>query len=143
MEQEKTTILCLIANGKHVDHFNVREALLHAAFLAGDKAKANLVFTEDEPYTTANPAKRLEEADKLNIRCGNALKAYKLPVVKGTQLHSRMHEIFNAHYRSQWTQDYEDTLLKNDHFMFYVLEHTAFKHLTGDPSCREDYCKLA
>lgn len=143
LEQENTTILCLIANGSHVDHFNVREAMLHAAFLMGDNAKAQLVFTEDEPYSSATPDDRYTEANKLNVRSGNQLENYGLACRMGDSGKTLMNEIFDAHYRTQWTQDYEDDLATNLDFMYYILDKSAYKSLTKDTSCTESYCTLA
>jgi hypothetical protein len=143
LEQENTTILCLIANGSHVDHFNVREALLHAAYLMGDEAQAQIVFTEDEPYTSANLDQRYIESGKLTARSQDGLNGYKLPVRVGETGMSLMHEIFNKHYRTQWTQDYEDSLNKNEDFIYYILDKSAYKSLTKDDSCTEGYCTLA
>ncbi|ASG90170.1 hypothetical protein DLR11_09300 [Salmonella enterica subsp. salamae] len=143
LAQENTTILCLIANGSHVDHFNVREAMLHAAYLMGDNAKAQLVFTEDEPYTSDNPDDRDTEYNKLNARAGGKVAMYQLDCRYGESGKTLMHEIFNAHYRTQWTQDYEDDLLKNVNFRYYVLDKAAYKTLTKDNSCTESYCTLA
>ncbi|EGT5656619.1 hypothetical protein JD793_002764 [Citrobacter braakii] len=143
LEQENTIVLCLIANGSHVDHFNVREAMLHAAWLLGDNANAQLVFVEDEPYTTANPAERYVEYSKLFDRSQGQLTGYGYATRLGASGKTVMHEIFNNHYRTQWTQDYEDNLNKNVDFMYYVLDRSAYKTLTKDPSCTDSYCTLA
>lgn len=143
LQQENTTILCLIANGSHVDHFNVRESMLHAAFLVGDDAKAQLVFVEDEPYSSDNDDLRYVEFDKLTERTGSGLTAYGFKCQPGETTNSKMHDIFNNHYRTQWTQDYEDDLNKNNDFLIYVLDKSKYKSITKDSSCTEDYCVLA
>jgi LmbE family N-acetylglucosaminyl deacetylase len=141
---ENTTILTLIANGKHVDHFTVREALLRAAWLASDKAKAQVVFVEDQPYTAGKPEDRNEEADKLQVRAQGSLKAYQLPApLNQVGDKTLMHEIFNAHYRTQWSEDYEKDLLKNKDFRFYVLDKSAYGKLSKDVSCKDNYCELS
>ena len=141
--RENILILSLIANGKHIDHFTVREALLKALWLAGEKAKAQVVFVEDQPYTAGNPEKRDEEADKLQLRAQGGLKAYQIPApvdkITGKTL---MHEIFNAHYRTQWSIGYEKDLLRNKDFRFYVLDKSTYSKLSKDLSCDESYCKL-
>ncbi|PKE28373.1 hypothetical protein CWS43_22065 [Rahnella sp. AA] len=143
MMQENTVILCLIANGSHVDHFNVREAILHAAFLAGDNAKAQIIFVEDEPYTSANPQDRFVEFDKLNARTANGLFSYQFECEPGEYKNTKMHDIFDAHYRTQWTQDYEDNLNNQREFYIYTLDKSKYKSILKDTTCTEDYCALS
>jgi len=143
LQEENTTILCLIANGSHVDHFNVREAMLHAAFLVGDNAKAQIVFVEDEPYTSDNTDQRFVEFDKLNARTGNGLTSLGMACRPGQYKNTHMHEIFDAHYRTQYTDDYEADLNKNNDFIIYTLDKAKYKSITKDTSCTADYCVLA
>jgi LmbE family N-acetylglucosaminyl deacetylase len=140
---KNTTILALMANGKHIDHFTVREALLKSAWLAGDQAKAQIIFVEDQPYTAGKPEERDQEAHKLRIRVQDGLKTYTLPAPLNYMTDKTlMHEIFNAHYRTQWSESYERDLLKNRDFRFYVLDKSAYRKLSKDVSCQDHYCEL-
>ncbi len=127
-EQENTVVVGLCANGGHIDHVITREALFNAAYKSSGKASSKLILTEDEPYTVANQSVETLEMERLAQKLAPHCPVHQIPV-KMTHGKSRIHEIFNFNYMTQWNSYFEDNLSQRKTFRFMEIDNTSYHML--------------
>ena len=103
------TIFLLMANGQHIDHFIVREALIAAVKELGpEKLKATIYFGEDQQYTGANPNESKSDIEYLTNRLHLEPIAYPINIDEKLKL-------FTDYYYSQYCDSYiKDTTARYD-----------------------------
>lgn len=99
-----SAIFLLMANGQHIDHFIVREALIASVRELGpDKVKSAIYFGEDQPYTGGSPEEAAREIKQLTSRLNLQPIAYNIDIGKKTDL-------FTNYYYTQFDDSYVTNL---------------------------------
>ena len=129
----------LMANGYHIDHFIVREAVITAARNLGDKALCQIYFGEDQPYTGAF----IDASQKQMQAFSNRLNLQKISY----EIDKNYKEsIFTKYYISQYSPDYIkgidkwDTFDKHDEDI-YLWPKEDYAKAPIEEHCTEAFCK--
>lgn len=137
LKQDNCAAFVLLANGSHIDHFLVREAIMRAAYELGDQAKCQIYFGEDQPYTGAHPAAENEELNSIRARLPQgALTKVSYWIDKQYKI-----DKFKTHYHSQYEHGYIPPLESSDFENLYKWDKTTYKHLQSHQLCSASYCR--
>lgn len=135
----ESALFVLMANGSHIDHFIVREAVITAARNLGDKAKCKIYFGADQPYTGANPEQAVEQMLHLQQRLKLQKISYKI---------NYQHKIdaFASHYPSQFSNEYKTSIenwahFNNDHEDIYLWDPSDYAAAPADSTYNASPCK--
>ena len=129
----------LMANGSHIDHFTVREAVISAARHLGSQATCKIYFGEDQPYTGAHPEASKKEIAAFQQRLNLQMIPYKIEHIKKI-------DAFAKHYISQYSDDYAAGIEKwaevngGKEDIFY-WDPKNYANAAVDSSCTKDFCK--
>ena len=107
VRQEDCTMFVQLANGSHIDHFIVREAAIRAVYELAQtgEAKCQVVFGEDQPYTSANLAQSANDLQHLQARLPvNALEQKDIPVpqVQGESVKLNFYKTYYPSQKRPW-----------------------------------------
>ncbi len=105
----ESALFVLMANGSHIDHFLVREAVITAAKNLGDQLQAKIYFGTDQPYTGAYPEKSVQDILDFQQRCHLKKISYKIN-------YSNKIKAFANYYPSQYSDEYKTSLENWAHF---------------------------
>lgn len=143
---DKSLVLVPIANGNHIDHFIMKEAVIKAAYILGDEAKATIIFGQDQPYTGANPSGENEEIDALIKRLpSNAITKNYVTLIKDTNGETSKLRIYKKDYLTQYDEGYLIPLENNIEETLYVWKPSTYKSVKSHIDCgvNQTFCKLA
>ncbi|MDC5707244.1 hypothetical protein OPW41_20720 [Vibrio europaeus] len=139
LKTENCAVFALIANGSHIDHFIVREALIKAAYDLGDEVQCQIYFGEDQPYTGSNLKKRDDQYKSLKERLP---KGALTPRDYGVDYRYKM-ALYKKHYLSQYdASGYIPSLKKNKIERLYTWDKASYKKIKTHPHCKGEYCEL-
>lgn len=129
----------LMANGYHVDHFIVREAVITAARNLGKKAQCQIYFGEDQPYTGAFP-------DKSKAQMGDFVKRLGLQKISYTINEKQKYEDFSEFYISQYSDDYITGLdswakVTGNKESLYLWPKENYSKAPIEENCKESFCR--
>lgn len=138
LKQENCAAFVLLANGSHIDHFIVREAVMQAAAELGNEAKCEIFFGEDQPYTGANPDAANDEIDSIKARLpAGAITKHSYWIDKQKKINA-----FKEYYLSQYDATYIPSLESTDFENVYRWEPKTYGALKPHPNCGGAYCQV-
>ncbi|AJR08713.1 PIG-L family deacetylase [Photobacterium gaetbulicola] len=138
LKQEDCAAFVLLANGSHIDHFVVREAVMKAAHDLGKDAQCQIYFGEDQPYTGANPDKAQDELNTIKARLpNNAISKITYWYDKDYKL-----ELFKKYYLSQYDVGYIPPLESAEFENIYKWDKSTYGELQKHHLCNSSYCSL-
>lgn len=138
LKQDNCAAFVLLANGSHIDHFTVREAIMKAAHDLGSQAKCQIYFGEDQPYTGTNPDKAMNELDSIKARLpNNAITKISYWFDKQYKL-----EMFKKYYLSQYDVGYIPPLESADFENIYKWDISTYADLKTHQLCSSDFCTM-
>lgn len=138
LQQENCAAFVLLANGSHIDHFIVREAVMKAAHDLGNEAKCQIYFGEDQPYTGANPENAMDEVNSIQARLpANALTSMTFWIDKQHKI-----EMFKEYYLSQYDTGYIPPLESTDYETIYKWDKSTYSALQPHAKCQAAFCNL-
>ncbi len=129
----------LMANGSHIDHYIVREAVITAAKQLGNKATCKIYFGQDQPYTGANPENSKKEMINFQKRLSLQKISYKIN-------HTNKINNFAKHYISQYSEDYAIGIntwanVNNGKEDIFFWDPKLYAQAPIDISCNQTFCK--
>lgn len=129
----------LLANGHHIDHFLVREAVITAARHLGNQAKCQIYFGEDQPYTGTYPEASVAQMTSLQKRLGLQKISYTINEADKINL-------FKKYYISQYSNDYVVGIKKwaqfdNNKEDIYLWPRANYAKAPAEESCSKSFCK--
>lgn len=139
LQTPNCAIFVLMANGYHVDHFIVREAVITAARNLGNKASCQIYFGEDQPYTGAYAKASQQQMDEFSKRLGLKKIAYTID-----EKHKM--DVFSKNYISQYSDDYV-TGIKNWSKVnkgledIYLWPKQNYASAPIEPNCKDEFCR--
>lgn len=144
LAQPDCAAFVLMANGFHIDHFILREAVIKAAHDLKDQAQCQIYFGEDQPYTGANPdavnAQILEFVDRLGL----------VPITYPIDVDKKI-ALFTNNYFSQYEPVYPSAIEARTKLLgdgvrggerIYLWPIVNYKNSATDPTCTQDFCQL-
>lgn len=138
LKKENCAAFVLLANGSHIDHFIVREAVMKAAAELGNKAKCEIYFGEDQPYTGANPSNANDEIDSMKARLpAGAITKFSYWIDKKKKI-----DTFQEYYLSQYDAAYLPPLDSSDFENVYRWDPSTYSALQSHQNCSGSYCKI-
>jgi len=138
LKQENCAAFVLLANGSHIDHFIVREAVMKAAHDLGSEAKCQIYFGEDQPYTGSNPDNAMDEVNSIQARLpANAITPMTFWIDKQQKIDS-----FKEFYLSQYDLGYIPPLESTDYETIYKWDKATYSALQSHAHCQSTYCNL-
>ena len=143
---EKSLLLVPIANGNHIDHFIMKEAVIKAAYLLGDEAKATIIFGEDQPYTGANPSAENDEINALSKRLpSNAIVKNHISLAKDSNGETSKLRVYKKNYLTQYDEGYLTPLENNTEETLYIWKSETYKSVKSHIDCgaEQTFCQLA
>jgi hypothetical protein len=139
LKKENCAAFILLANGSHIDHFIVREAVMKAAAELGSEAKCEIFFGEDQPYTGANPSNANDEIDSIKARLpAGSITKYSYWIDKKKKI-----DTFKEYYLSQYDVAYIPPLESSDFEVLYRWDPSTYGALQSHQNCSNSYCKIA
>lgn len=137
LQQDNCAAFVLLANGSHIDHFVVREAILKAAHDLGSQAKCDIYLGQDQPYTGANPTDAMVEVNNLAARLPpNALIPMRYWIDKEHKVN-----LFETYFLSQYDKSYIPALDSADTETIYKWEKSTYSQLSPHQKCNSEYCR--
>lgn len=143
---DKSFVLVPIANGNHIDHFIMKEAVIKAAYALGDKAQATIIFGQDQPYTGANPSDKNNEINALIKRLPpNSITKNYVSLAKDSNGETSKLRIYKKDYFTQYDEGYLTPLENNIEEILYIWKPETYKFVQSHADCRDDqiFCQLA
>lgn len=140
LQTPSCAMFVLMANGSHIDHFIVREAVITAVRRLGSKASCKIYFGEDQPYTGIDPKGSMKQMTAIQQR----LNLQKIPYNID---HGKKIAAFAKHYISQYSDDYGVGINKwaeinggKEDLYYWDPKYYNNKN-TIEPSCTKEFCK--
>ncbi|MBD8513730.1 PIG-L family deacetylase [Photobacterium sp. 2_MG-2023] len=138
LKQDNCAAFVLLANGSHIDHFIVREAVMKAAHDLGAEAKCQIYFGEDQPYTGSNPDNAMDEVNSIQARLpANSITPMTFWIDKQHKI-----DAFKEFYLSQYDLGYIPPLESTDYETIYKWDKTTYSALQPHAHCQSAYCNL-